>query len=60
MGSAKLTKPPKRKAKFLKPDKIPEATMESDSEESENDNSEKYYEQLGTDQSLFQQVQAPS
>lgn len=33
MGSTKLTKPPKRKAKFLNPDEIPEATLESDNED---------------------------
>jgi hypothetical protein len=60
MGSTKLTMPLKMKATFLKPCEIPEATLESDSEESENDNSEKNYEQPGIDQSLFQQVQAPS
>jgi hypothetical protein len=59
-GFYQADKASKWKAKFLKPDDIPEAPLESDSEESENDNSEKDNEQLGTDQSLFQQVQAHS
>jgi hypothetical protein len=49
MGSPNLTKP----------DEIPETTLDSESKESEN-NSEKDYEQFGTDQSLCQQMQAPT
>jgi hypothetical protein len=64
MASTQLTKPPKKKAKFLKPDQIPEVTLDSDSQEFENDNSEtmddeKNNEQLGLGQSLLQQEQAP-
>jgi hypothetical protein len=40
MASTKLTEPPKNKAEFLKPDQISEVTLDSDSEESENDNRE--------------------
>jgi hypothetical protein len=41
MGSIKVPKPQKKKAKFLKPGGIPETTLDSDREDSENDNSEK-------------------
>jgi hypothetical protein len=54
----KLTEPLKLKPVFLKPDLIPDIILDSDSEESENDNSETVddeedYEQLGPDQSLL-------
>jgi hypothetical protein len=35
LASAKLTEPLKRKARFMKPDLIPEAVLDSDSEKSE-------------------------
>jgi hypothetical protein len=40
MASTNLTELPKKKAKFLKPDQIPEVMLESDTEESENGDSE--------------------
>jgi hypothetical protein len=54
----KLTEPPKLKSVFLKPDQIPEVILDSDNEESENDNGETVddeedYEQLGPDESLL-------
>jgi hypothetical protein len=59
MASTKLTEPPKNKATFLTPDKMPEVILDTDSEESENDNNgtvdEEDCEQCGPDQSLLQQ-----
>jgi hypothetical protein len=58
MASTKLTEPLNKKAKLLKPDRIPELIPDSDSEASENDNietvdNEEYCEQLWSDQSLL-------
>jgi hypothetical protein len=54
----KLMEPPKINLKFLKPPQIPEVILDSDSDESENDNSETVdnaddYEQLEPDQSFL-------
>jgi hypothetical protein len=54
----------RKEAKDLKPDQVSEVILD-DSEESENENTEtvdgeEAYEQLGFDQLLLQQKQAPS
>jgi hypothetical protein len=57
MASTKLTETPEKGGRFLKPDHTPEIILDSDGEESENDNTETVNDEdyeLGPDQSLLQ------
>jgi hypothetical protein len=60
MASNKLIEPSKKKMNLLKPDQIPEVTLDSDSQEPERNNNktvdnDEDYGQLGPHQPLLQQ-----